>query len=67
MGGILVVSEPPESDGSRWDPAGLSELGFAPAAVAEVGDAHFAVMEKTGPTPDKFPRAVGRPSKRPLW
>ncbi len=67
VGGILVVSEPPESDGSRWDPAGLAELGFGPPAVAGVEDAHFAVIVKTGATPEKFPRGVGRPAKRPLW
>lgn len=65
--GILVVSEPPESDGSRWDSAGLAELGFGAASVVGSEDAHFAVLTKLAPTPARFPRGVGRPAKRPLW
>lgn len=35
IGGILVVSEPPDSDGSRWSPEGLALLGLGgPLVVA---------------------------------
>lgn len=36
-------------------------------AVEELGQARvLVVLEKTGPTPDRFPRRPGMPSKRPL-
>ena len=66
-GGILVVSEPPEVDDARWPVAGLAEVGFAPAVHARFADSHFVVIRKVGPVPDRYPRPVGRPGKRPLW
>ena len=65
--GVLVVSEPPDPDVGRWPSGELQDLGFGPAAPAEVGSAHFVVVRKLTPTPERFPRSVGRPAKRPLW
>lgn len=64
LGGRLVVSEPPGSDGSRWDPAPMADLGFtrAPEIVGS-----WVVHRLHGPVPDWAPRPVGRPAKRPLW
>lgn len=61
IGGHLVVSEPPEEASGRW--AGLAELGledrgrFGPVRV----------IARTDRPPDRSPRRVGVPVKRPLW
>lgn len=62
-GGVLAVSEPPDSDGSRWSPQGLAELGLAPIGVVE----GVMVCEAVAPCPDTYPRRVGVPAKRPLF
>jgi 16S rRNA (guanine527-N7)-methyltransferase len=67
VGGVLIVSEPPDEEDRRWPAAGLRQLGFRPAEIAQIGDAHFAVIRKEEPAPARFPRSVGRPGKRPLW
>ena len=67
VGGVLVVSEPPSPDQARWSPEGLSGLGFAPAEPVAAGNAHFVVVGKVAGAPERFPRASGRPAKRPLW
>jgi 16S rRNA (guanine527-N7)-methyltransferase len=67
VGGVLIVSEPPDDDDGRWPVSGLHVLGFSPAEIVQVGNAHFAVVRKEGPVPAQFPRSVGRPGKRPLW
>ena len=65
--GLLVVAEPPEGGAVRWDPAGLAELGLAYERDFRGEHALAAVMRKVGATPDRFPRRVGIPTKRPLW
>ncbi len=67
VGGILVVSEPPVPDPGRWPAEQLGVLGFEAPEQREFAGAHFVVVRKGSPTPDRFPRAVGRPAKRPLW
>jgi 16S rRNA (guanine527-N7)-methyltransferase len=69
VGGILVVSEPPEGGSSeRWPVEGLGELGLAPIlAGGHRGRFGYQVVEKQGPTPDRFPRRTGIPAKRPLF
>jgi len=66
-GAKLVVSEPPEKvAGERWNPEGLVELGLGPARlINEVP--RLAVMELVSHCPDRFPRRVGVPAKRPLF
>ena len=67
IAGILVVSEPPEPDRGRWPADALADLGFGPAEAAVVAGAHFVVIRKVAAAPARIPRAVGKPSKRPLW
>ena len=68
VGGVLVVSEPPGSDGSRWDAAGLRALGLGRAAVALTSEGFsFARVEQRQPAADRFPRRPGIPTKRPLF
>ncbi len=65
-GGVMVVSEPPNSDGSRWQPEVLAELGLGKLAVVE-REFSFAVFEKVDRIGDRYPRRSGVPFKRPLF
>jgi 16S rRNA (guanine527-N7)-methyltransferase len=71
MGGQLVVSEPPEegqgdSAGSRWPTGPLAELGLVPVARWAT-PFHFQSFRQAHPCPDRYPRRVGVPAKRPLF
>jgi 16S rRNA (guanine527-N7)-methyltransferase len=68
VGGTLVVSEPPsavEGD-ERWPVDGLELLGMAPGE-AWTTPYHFRSLVQTASCPDRFPRRVGVPGKRPLF
>jgi 16S rRNA (guanine527-N7)-methyltransferase len=66
--GRLVVSEPPASDGSRWNhPDALAQLGLAQESLVVRSDHRFQVLRATGPCPDRYPRRTGVPTKRPLF
>ena len=67
VGGVLVVSEPPRSSGDRWPARELRELGFGAAEPVDRAQAHFVVLRKVATAPERYPRGVGRPAKRPLW
>jgi len=66
MGGVLVVSEPPGGDPSRWPAAGLSLLGLEVDGEL-VEPAAFQRLRLASPCPDRYPRRVGVPAKRPLF
>ena len=67
VGGYAVVSEPPGGRPSRWPVAGLDLLGMTPvAAVAAEGGA-YQVLRQEHQCPDRYPRRVGVPAKRPLF
>lgn len=72
-GGVLVVSEPPTgTDDRRWPSDAIAEFGFAPAeAVTTVGHdgtpVHLARLRRRDPVPDRYPRRVGIPAKRPRF
>lgn len=70
--GLLVVSEPPRSDApvadatSRWPAEGLGLLGLERGeAIAE--PFHYQVLVQRQRCPDRYPRGVGIPAKRPLF
>ena len=65
VGGGLVVSEPPEAE-DRWPDGPLSTVGLRFLHV-EPGPPRLAVLGQEVPCPDRFPRRVGVPDKRPLW
>ena len=65
VGGHLVVSDPPE-DRARWSVGGLSELGLVGERQVHDGFAFFVAC-LVQPAPDRFPRRVGIPAKRPLF
>jgi 16S rRNA (guanine527-N7)-methyltransferase len=69
QGGIMVVSEPPDTpDNDRWPVEGLDRLGLTARDATRVdGRFGYQVLESTGPTPDRYPRRSGIPSKRPLF
>lgn len=67
-GGRLIVSEPPtESEVERWPASGLAELGLRRVAPGSVTEHHYAVFEQQSVCSDRYPRAIGRPAKRPLF
>jgi 16S rRNA (guanine527-N7)-methyltransferase len=75
--GRLVVSEPPDEGVTvalgavdpveRWPSDGLATLGFTPAALRRREGAGVAIMSRSGPVGDRWPRRDGVPAKRPLW
>lgn len=67
VGGVLVVSEPPEPDPHRWPARELGLLGFGAPTRILAEEAHFVVIPKESPAPAERPRPTGRPAKRPLW
>jgi 16S rRNA (guanine527-N7)-methyltransferase len=65
-GGALAVAEPPGGAAERWPASGLAQLNLvldrivtAPVAVA--------VLRLAATCPDRYPRRVGVPAKRPLF
>jgi 16S rRNA (guanine527-N7)-methyltransferase len=62
LGGVLVVSEPP-TDEDRWRAGPLMELGLLDRG--RIGAVRK--LEQMSAVPDRFPRRVGIPAKRPLW
>ena len=65
--GHLVVSEPPDSD-DRWPADGMLILGLHPAdSWTTPLPAHFRSFVQAVPCPERYPRRVGIPSKRPLF
>lgn len=67
VGGWLIVAEPPRPDEAiRWPRKPLEALGWRPHAAVRHGAA-FQILRKVADTPEEYPRAVGRPAKRPLY
>ena len=72
-GGWLVVSDPPPSRSApvaeRWPAAGLAELGLEVAASAgsDSPTVQLCVLQQARPCPNRYPRRVGVPTKRPLF
>ena len=67
IGGRAVVSEPPGGKPERWPVEGLAQLGMAPGAGVQAGGAAYQVLRQEGACPDRWPRRVGVPTKRPLF
>ena len=67
VGGIVVVSDPPDAPADRWPVDGLHSLRLGPAQSTIERDVHFSSLEKLAPADPGIPRSEGRPAKRPLW
>ncbi len=69
VGGVMVISEPPDSPpGQRWPAEGLELLGLEPSSSVRPAEVFgYQVIRKVGPLPDRYPRRTGIPVKRPLF
>lgn len=76
-GGLLVVSEPPETvpgsssgaehgPGARWPREGLAELGQEPLLTVRARFGYQVIRQKQA-CPERFPRRSGVAAKRPLY
>lgn len=62
VGGILVVSEPPESP-ERWDADGLAVFGLIDEGASE----NLRLLRQSSPCPLAYPRRLGAAAKRPKF
>lgn len=67
VGGSLLVSEPPDSQGERWPQEGLAVLGLVPAGVVRTERAGYMVLRQDQPCPAAYPRPWKRQSRQPLF
>lgn len=65
VGGRLAVSEPPAQQ-DRWPDSELGMLGLGRAAPC-AASRRLVILRQEHPCPERYPRRVGIPSKRPLW
>ncbi len=67
IGGLLVVSEPPRGEVEiRWPGDGLTLLGLDRVMLGD-RDLRFTVLRSMVACPERYPRRVGVPAKRPLF
>ena len=67
VGGRAIVSEPPGGEPERWPAEGLAPLGMVPMASVRAGGAAYQVLGQETLCPDRWPRRIGMPAKRPLF
>jgi 16S rRNA (guanine527-N7)-methyltransferase len=67
IGASLVVSEPPDGAGDRWDGPALDELGLDLRERTQQSGSTFQRLELTSAPGERYPRRAGVPRKRPLW
>jgi 16S rRNA (guanine527-N7)-methyltransferase len=66
QGGTLAVADPPGADPSRWPAPPLLQLGLEPIGT-QVAPVAISLFRQVGLCPDRYPRRVGIPGKRPLF
>ncbi len=66
LGGRLIVAEPPGGLPERWDADGLAILGLR-TGTRLTGRTSYQTLLQDRLCPDRFPRRVGLPAKRPLF
>ncbi|CAB4537829.1 unannotated protein [freshwater metagenome] len=66
-GAQVLISEPPEDQPRRWPEEGLEKLGLAIGSRETHGLATIQQLLMVAPCPEKFPRRVGIPAKRPVF
>ncbi len=67
VGGELSVSEPPDSDSTRWPEPDLAALGLGMLRRVVHGSSSFVILTKTSSLPSALPRPRNLPSRSPLW
>jgi 16S rRNA (guanine527-N7)-methyltransferase len=71
-GGLMVAWKGPVTDGELRAGSvaaallGGSALEVRETGIAALGDHRFVLVRKVGPTPARYPRRPGEPSRRPL-
>lgn len=63
----LIVSEPPQTDPTRWPDEGLALLGLRRGPRQSAAGATVQILELTEPVDPRWPRRIGVPAKRPLF
>lgn len=66
IGGRLVVSEPPAGS-DRWPADALDQLGLGVREEGLMPQGTYRRLEQVRPCPERFPRPVGTPGRRPLF
>lgn len=66
-GGSLFVSEPPDADPDRWPAPALREMAVVPGPLVRRGGGSVRRLDVVGDVPDRIPRRVGVPARRPLF
>jgi 16S rRNA (guanine527-N7)-methyltransferase len=66
VGGVLAVSEP-EDPSDRWPSDPLAQIGLRLLGIVAGANARVALISRTAPVEERWPRAIGIPTKRPLW
>jgi 16S rRNA (guanine527-N7)-methyltransferase len=66
-GSVLLISEPPQSESDRWPEQGLQLLGLELGVRQTQEQATIQAFTMVGPCPEKYPRRVGIPTKRPVF
>jgi 16S rRNA (guanine527-N7)-methyltransferase len=67
-GGRLFVTEPPTPVAGRWPADGLRALGLAETGRSSPGMVgSWVAFVQVSDCPDRYPRRVGLPAKRPLF
>lgn len=66
VGGRLIVSEPPDSEG-RWPAAGVASLGFELAERWSIEVGHFQSLRLVEAPSNSLPRRPGVAKRRPLF
>lgn len=66
-GGVVLVSEPPDGGDDRWASAALAEVGVRLGPVMTQGTASIRRLDVVDAVPDRIPRRVGVPGRRPLF
>lgn len=66
-GSTLVVSEPPSGSDERWPIDGLAPLGMEPGPRHDLAYGTIQEIVVVERCPERFPRRVGIPAKRPLF
>lgn len=68
VGGLILVSEPPDVPvEQRWPSDPLATLGLEPGARWSDAGATIQALNAVNACPERFPRRVGVPAKRPLF
>jgi len=66
-GGRLVVSEPPDGDGTRWPAGPLADLGLVDGGGWAHEGARFRALRAVGDRPAGFPRSWRAIDRSPLF